>query len=308
MPRLLALFVAGATVAAAVALTTNTLAPDARAAGVVVPAGGPLPLPVEPDPEDPEPELNLPPMALAPPTGAVVQQGVVRLTKPAIDPKAPRRVGIQVGHWQTDNVPKEYGTRLAFQTGTSWAGITEVDVNLDIAERMAKLLQSQGIAVDIIPTTVPIGYLADVFIALHCDGDGVGVASGFKMAHSSRRSPFEDKLLSDVKQSYEKGTGMDWDADHISRAMVGLYSFNWSRYQHSSSPFTPSVIIEMGFLSNHHDRSLLVGQPDLIARAITDGIVKFLDETPRSKIFGEDLLIPTSPLRPGPFVPPSPSP
>ncbi len=77
------------------------------------------------------------------------------------------------------------------------------------------------------------------------------------------------------------------------------------RYRHATSPFTPSVIVEMGFLSNRDDRALLVGHPDVVARALTDGILKFLDENSAAKIFGQDLLIPTAPLRQGP--PPSPT-
>ena len=309
MRRVLALAVAGLAVVAAVAISSNSLLPDLRADGVVVPAGGPLPLPADPDPDDPEPEnLNAPPMALAPPSGAVVQQALVRLLKPKVDYQAPRRVGIQIGHWQTTDIPKEYGARLATQTGTSWAGITEVDVSMEVAERMATILRAQGVEVDILPTTVPVGYLADVFIALHCDGDGVGAISGFKMSHGSRRGPFEDKLLNDVKQSYGKATGLDYDAEHVSRNMTGYFAFNWSRFQHSASPFTPAVILEMGFLSHPDDCDLLVNHPDVVAKAITDGILRFLDSTPRAKIFGDDLLVPTTPLRPGPFVPPSPSP
>jgi len=36
----------------------------------------------------------------------------------------------------------------------------------------------------------------------------------------------------------------------------------------------------------------------LIAGGIADGILKFLSDTPRSKIFGQELLVPAFPLRP----------
>lgn len=298
MRRLFVLLVAGAALASAVGLSCGVFA-DPRAAGTKVPAGGPLPLAIEEEPGDPEPDLNAPPVALAPPGGAIVQQGVVRIPKPKIDLNGQRRVGIQIGHWMTDDVPKEYGTRIQLQTGTSWAGVTEVDTTMAIAERMKTMLQAQGIAVDILPTTVPEGYLADVFIALHCDGDGVGELSGFKMAIGSRRSAFDGKLMQTVKDVYAKATSLSWDQEHISRAMSGYYVFNWSRYQHAASPFTPSTIIELGFLSNDDDRDLLVNHPDELATALVNGIFKFLDDNPRSKIFGDDLLIAQQPLRPG---------
>lgn len=295
-----------ATVAAAVVVSGGAPTQDPRAAGVQVPAGGPLPLAVDPDPDDPpEMDLTAPPIALAPPGGAIVQQGLVRIPKPKVDPNDQRRVAIQIGHWQTDDVPKEYGTRIQLQTGTSWAGYTEVDVTSEIADRMATLLRAQGVAVDILPTTIPEGYLADVFISLHCDGDGVGVLSGFKMAHGSRRGPYEDRLMKTIKDVYAKATGMDYDAEHVSRGMSNYYGFNWSRYQHTTSPFTPATIIELGFLSNDDDRFLLVKKPDLIATALTNGILQFLDSTPRSKIFGDDLLIPQTPIRQGPIPTPT---
>ena len=298
MRRLFVLLVAGAAVVSLVGLSCGVFA-DPRAAGTRVPAGGPLPLAIEEEPGDPEPDLNAPPVALAPPGGAIVQQGVVRIPKPKIDFNGQRRVGIQIGHWMTDDVPKEYGTRIQQQTGTSWAGYTEVDTTTAIAERMKTMLQAQGIAVDILPTTVPAGYLADVFIALHCDGDGVGELSGFKMAVGSRRGTFDGKLMQAVKDVYAKATGLGYDAEHVTRNMTNYYPFNWSRYQHATSPFTPSTIIELGFLSNDDDRELLVDHPDELASALVNGIFKFLDDNPRSKIFGDDLLIAQQPLRPG---------
>jgi len=304
------LLVAAASVAAAVAMSCGVLpfSQDPASVGQKVPAGGPLPLAVEPDPDEPpDMDLTAPPIALAPPGGAIIQQGLVRIPKPKIDLNEPRRVGIQVGHWRTDEVPKEYGTRIIAQTGASWAGFNEVDLNMEVAERLATLLRAQGLAVDILPTTVPPGYIADAFIALHGDSDGVGELSGFKMAHGSRRGPYEDRLLSDIKATYGAETGLEYDSEHITRNMTSLYSFNWSRYQHATSPFTPSVILEMAFISNRGDLALLVAHPDRVAVAIAKGILKFLDETPRSKIFGEDLLIPQTPIRQGQAASPSPS-
>lgn len=309
MRRMFVLLVAVVSVAAAVAMSCGVLpfGQDPASVGEKVPAGGPLPLAVEPDPDEPpEMDLTAPPVALAPPGGAIIQQGLVRIPRPKVDLGEPRRVGIQVGHWQTDDVPKEYGTRIITQTGASWAGFNEVDINMAIAERLATLLRAQGLAVDILPTTVPAGYIADAFIALHGDSDGVGELSGFKMAHGTRRGPYEDRLLADVKATYAAETGLDYDSEHVTRAMTSYYAANWSRYQHATSPFTPSVILEMAFISNRDDLSLLVDHPDRVAVAIANGILKFLDETPRSKIFGEDLLIPQTPIRQGQAASPSP--
>jgi N-acetylmuramoyl-L-alanine amidase len=305
MRRLLVVAVAGLSVVAATIVSCGVISPGGGVpfvpggvgaqpgGGVVVKPGAPLPMLQDIDPEDLDPSRDVPgvpPVALAPPGGAIVQSNGVRIPKPAM-PTGPRRIGIQVGHLDTDKVPAELGTRITFQTGTSWAGVDEVDVNMDIAQRVKAQLVARGYAVDIIPTTVPPGYIADVFLALHMDGDETQQKSGFKIAHGSRRGPYEDKLVSLLREEYAKQTGLEWDAAGISRNMTGYYSFNWGRYQHAAAAHTPAAILEMGFLSSGHDRSLMLDHGDGVALAIVNGIQRFLDEVPRSKIFGEDLIV-----------------
>jgi hypothetical protein len=317
MRRLFVLAVAGLAVVAATAVGCGVLSPGTvplipggpgaqpAGGGVAVKAGAPLPMLQDIDPEDLDPARDVPgvpPQAMAPPGGAVIQSNGIRIPKPAM-PTGPRRIGIQVGHWMTDQVPAELGTRIVFQTGTTWAGVDEVDVNMDIAQRMKAQLTARGYVVDILPTTIPPGYLADVFVALHADGDETGEKSGFKIAHGSRRGPYEDKLVSELRDDYAKLTGLDWDATGISRNMTNYFAFNWGRYQHSASAHTPAAIVEMGFLSNGHDRDLMVNKADGVATAIVNGIQRFLDDVPRSKIFGADLVVP--PQRGG-FPSPSP--
>ena len=229
--------------------------------------------------------------------------GYTRVPAPKVEGGA-RRIGIQVGHWMTDNVPPEL-RRLEVQTGTSWNGITETGVTLDIATRLAALLRSHGYIVDILPTTIPAGYLADTFVALHMDGDGTGENSGYKLAHGSRRGPFEQQLLDDIKDEYGAATGLRYDADRVSRAMLGYFAFSWQRYRSATSPFTPSVIIELGFLSNDSDRELAMDHPAVLATGLANGIERFLSEVPSTELFGKDLLLP--PTRPA-FGPPTPSP
>ena len=297
-------------IAAAVVLVTNATVTGVaitRAVGVAVdpgfvPAGAPLGQ-IGTDPDDPDDPWS----AAAPPGGVIVQTpgpsaspgtvGTLRVPLPKGLPIGPRRVGIQVGHWKTDEAPTEL-TKLVVQTGASWEGVNEVDVNLDIAQRVAVILNANGIAVDLLPTTVPPGYLADAVVALHADSDGVGENSGFKMAHNARRGSYEDALLGAIKSTYAKATGLDYDVTHISRNMLGYYVFSWTRFQHAVSPFTPGVILEMGYLSNDDDRALLLEKPDVVAQGISDGILKFLSDTPRAKIFEKDIVVPAFPSRP----------
>lgn len=230
--------------------------------------------------------------------------GSVRIAKPTTLPlNGPRKVALQAGHWLTQEAPPELG-RILQQTGTSWNGITEVEVNIDIAERVAALLATKGVQAEVLPTTVPPGYLADAFVSLHADGDGTGEKSGFKSARSARRGLFEDRLQTLVNSEFAKATDLHYDANGISRNMTGYYAMAWSRIRYSTSPFTPSMILEMGYLSNDWDRHLMVDKADVLASAIANGILTFLDENPRSKLFGQDLVLPPAPQRgPLPFSP-----
>lgn len=222
-----------------------------------------------------------------------------RIPKPVL-PAGPRRVGIQAGHWLTDQAPPELW-RLTTQTGTAWDGVKEVDINLDIANRVKAILEPKGIVVDVLPTTIPAGYVADAFVALHGDGDGTGENSGFKMAYSTRRTPFEADLLNAIKKDYGAATGLSYDPLHISRNMLSYFAFTWQRNKYATYPLTPSVILEMGYVSNDGDRALLTERADLVAAAIASGIATFLDEHPRSTLFGQDLLVPATPqFRPAP--------
>lgn len=229
--------------------------------------------------------------------------GWVRIPRPNV-PAGPRRVGIQAGHWRTNEAPPDLWQLLA-QTGASAGGATETETNLEIAERVAELLRAQGLAVDVLPTIIPPGYVADAFVALHSDGDATGVKSGFKLAHATRRTPHEEALQRLLTEEYGSATGLDYDSAGISRNMTGYYALSWSRIRYATSPFTPSVILEMGFLTNDHDRELIIGRQDVLAGAIASGIVRFLEATPRDALFGQDLVVPPQPSR---FRSPRPSP
>lgn len=230
--------------------------------------------------------------------------GYIRVRRPDVPP-GPRRVGIQAGHWKTQEAPPALG-RLLTQTGTSWDGVDEWEVNLDIAERVAVLLREKGLAVDVLPTTVPPGYLADAFVSLHADGDGTGGKSGYKIAHSTRRTSFEDRLVADLRDEYESATGLEFDATGITRNMTGYYAFAWNRVRYATAPHTPSAILEMGFLSNDGDRALMTEGADQVAAGIASGILRFLDEVPQQKLFGQDLLLPPTPARPASASPSAP--
>ncbi len=224
--------------------------------------------------------------------GGTGSGAMVRVSRPIV-PAGPRRVGIQAGHWRMAEVPDEL-RRLAGQTGTSAGGFAEWQVNLDIANRVASILRDDGIAADVIPATVPEGYLADAFLALHADGDLSGTRRGFKAAHGTRRGPYEPQLVRTLVEEYGRVTGLPSNGE-VSRNMTGYYAFGWSRLRSSVAPHTPAAILEMGYLTNPDDRAFLTGQADRVAGGIARGLRRFLDDVPAGVAFADDLLVPPAP-------------
>jgi N-acetylmuramoyl-L-alanine amidase len=195
------------------------------------------------------------------------------------NPPGQRRVGLQAGHWMNEDVPPELG-RL--QGGAVGGGKQEWQVNLDIAQRTAALLEAAGVQVDVLPATVPPRYTANAFIALHADGDPAGQAHGFKVARPGFSSlpDVDDRLVDTLNQVYASDTALPRDDAHISLRMLYYYAFNSRRYCHAVAPGVPQAIVEMGYLTSPVDRGFLINDPDKLAYGLADGIQTFLSTLP----------------------------
>ncbi len=190
----------------------------------------------------------------------------------------PPRVGIQAGHSQTYNAPDELSA-LRASIGAYQGDWDEWIINEDIARRVGTILRRNGVTVDLLPTTVPIHYEADVFVALHGDVAQDDTLSGFKATRGEWATSKlrDDTLVADLVEEYVTGTGLPEHRATISDNMMEYYAFNYKKYEHSVDPSTPAAILEMGFLSNDGDRKLLQQQPDRIASAIAAGVMRFLE-------------------------------
>ena len=197
------------------------------------------------------------------------------------DPDGPKRVGLQAGHWLTEEVPAEL-SRL--QHGTSGGGKQEWELTLDLAQRTAGLLEAAGIEVDILPSTVPPRYKAHAFLSIHADGDTAGRLRGFKISRPGFSSipATDDRFVNTLHRAYGSATMLPRDDDHITVRMLYYYAFNSRRYCHAVAPGVPQANIEAGFLTNATDRQVLLGNPDLAAKGIADGILAFLNEATHS--------------------------
>jgi N-acetylmuramoyl-L-alanine amidase len=188
---------------------------------------------------------------------------------------SPWRVGIQAGHWKIDELPAEL-TRLRSDTGAQWGVLSEAEVNLAIARRVALQLEEAGVVVDLLPATVPPDYDADAFVAIHADDGGGSRENGWKVAAPWRSSEASRKLRDSVAFAYALATGLPSDRYGVSYNMRGYYAFSWTRFSHAIAPATPAAIIETGFLTSAADRRIIVEDPDRAARGISLGIILFL--------------------------------
>jgi N-acetylmuramoyl-L-alanine amidase len=190
----------------------------------------------------------------------------------------PPLIAIQAGHWRSNELPDEFA-RLRNNTGASAGGVREVDLNIDIAHRVAEYLRAWGNEAYVLPATVPPAYHADAFVSIHSDGHTNQSARGFKVATYHREWVATNTLVREIEDEYGKQTGLpkDW---RITENMRDYYAFNSGLYQHTIAEVTPGAIVEMGFLSNRADRRFLTSHQDLVARAIALGIARFLAARP----------------------------
>ncbi len=199
-------------------------------------------------------------------------------------PPGPLRVAIQAGHWKAAEAPDEQaGLRT---NGTRAAGKAEWEVNLEIARRAAAMLEERGFIVEVLPTTIPPGYWADLFVAIHADGNPNTSTSGFRAAAPRRDVTGKaHEFVEVLERTYGEATGLR-KYPTVTRRMTGYYAFNWRRYRHALHPMTVGVILETGFLTSPHDRRIIVENPDRAARGVAEAIATF----------GERLLLDSKPV------------
>ncbi len=209
--------------------------------------------------------VNVQPLAAARPTGST------NLAAPWA------RVGLQAGHWKISQVPDALA-RLRTNTGAYAGGHSEWSLNLDIAQRTATLLRAQGVAVDVLPATVPTGYVADAFVAIHADANSSSRARGYKVATRWRSTTAwrDEILMEQIGSSYAAATGLPKDPS-VTRGMRGYYAFStFLGTDYRVDKTTPAMIIETGFMSNAADRAVLFNQPGQVAAGIAAGLLIYL--------------------------------
>ena len=192
----------------------------------------------------------------------------------------PVRVGIQIGHDNVAAHPDELA-QLRFNTGGHANGIDEVEINRAVAAALRAQLRAYGITVDLLRATPPEGYYADLVISLHADSVLDPTRRGYKSAYfDPERNPLEPLLKTYIDDAYLAFSGFPHDFGNTTQNMHRYYAFNARRYRHSVHPGTPSLIVEMGYLSSEVDMAFL-SQPERPAAALKEGIIAFLREQGR---------------------------
>ncbi|HSJ25063.1 MAG TPA: N-acetylmuramoyl-L-alanine amidase [Longimicrobiales bacterium] len=190
------------------------------------------------------------------------------------DRTGPVRIALQAGHWRAAEAPDEQAGLRA--NGTRAAGVAEWEVNLAIATRAARLLEDAGYEVEILPTTIPPAYRADLFISIHADGNPNTTVSGYRAAAPRRdRTGLASDFAALLNSEYGAVTGLPFYPT-LTRRMTSYYAFNSRRYTHALDPATPGVILETGFLTSPRDRRVIVDAPERAAAGIVAAVLKFL--------------------------------
>ena len=190
---------------------------------------------------------------------------------------APWRVGLQVGHLDSALLPDEL-RRLRTSTGAYAGGIAEVEINRAVADAVAAILQAEGVEVQVLPATIPPGFDADAFVAIHADGNTNTAVRGYKASPPWYASPASRLLVAELRGHYGPATGLPEDLNGITYNMRGYYAFNSYRYRHAIAVTTPAAIFELGYLSNASDRAFLRERPEAAARGLADGLLAYLEQ------------------------------
>ena len=166
--------------------------------------------------------------------------------------------------------------------GAEGNGLREQNITYDIGNRLAALLRANGdfdVRLSRNSPTEQIGtsnssslrirteeanaWGADYFISLHCNASANSSASGTE-AYAYRQGSQGFALAEDIVAGIVSATGL---RNRGVFARPSLYVLRFTNM--------PAVLVEMGFISNPRDASLLSEQPDLFARGIYNGILAF---------------------------------
>jgi len=172
-------------------------------------------------------------------------------------------VGIVAGH---------YG----YDSGTVCSnGVTEMELNLEIATMVQKQLTDLGYTVDLLEEFDDRldGYQAAVLVSIHLDSCEYinDQATGYKVAAalSTQNVAESQQLTACLSARYGEITGLSYHFGSVTEDMTYYHAFN------EIAPDTTAAIIEAGFMNM--DYQFLTEETDQVAEGIAAGILCYLN-------------------------------
>lgn len=173
------------------------------------------------------------------------------------------RIGIVAGHWGNDS------------GAVCPDGLTEVELNQNIAVLVQKYLVARNYDVDVLQEFDPLltAYQAEALVSIHADSCEFfpNEPSGYKVASAlgTKRPERSARLTACLRSRYAQATGLPLHSTSVTGDMTFYHAFD------EIDVDTPAAIIETGFMNA--DRNLLEKEPDRAALGIAEGILCFLN-------------------------------
>jgi N-acetylmuramoyl-L-alanine amidase len=185
-------------------------------------------------------------------------------------------------------------------SGAMCAGVLEKDLTLDIAQRIERLLEAQGLAT--VMTRVGDAYvsLADraaltnripncVLISIHFNEDNKAVSSGIETYYAEHPIPLGDPLISwlpFLQTAAASVQGPDVESQSLAGFIQEALVARTQAVNRGTKPKQfyvianvrhPAVLVEGGFLTNKEDIARLTSAEyrDQMAAAISEGVIRF---------------------------------
>lgn len=184
-------------------------------------------------------------------------------TPDATEKAQSNRIGIVSGH---------YG----YDSGSVCSnGVTEVELNLEIATLVQKQLTDLGYTVDLLEEFDDRldGYQGAVLLSIHLDSCEYinDQATGFKVASalSTQNVAESQRLTSCLSERYSEITGLSFHYGSVTEDMTYYHAFS------EVDPDTPAAIIEAGFMNM--DYQFITEETDQIADGIVAGILCYIN-------------------------------
>lgn len=160
--------------------------------------------------------------------------------------------------------------------------VTEQSINLEVAKKLAEKLEAMGASVirlrteeeDIYDRDRPRAaaqYDADMFLSLHCNSSVSEDAHGCEVYYFT---PWSQRLAKSVNDNLSSFLNSVY-ADGTDSSRGDKYSYYWYTLEQAF----PSVLVEMGFVSNSRECLLMANEynQDGMAEAIAVGIAEYFN-------------------------------